>query len=91
MRNLKDKIEKRVKAEAEYILNTESTIREVAKYFGVSKSTVHKDLTQRIHSVSPVMAKGARIILDYNKSMRHIRGGISTKRRWQDIDTREVA
>lgn len=88
MSKVKNNIEKRVKAEAKYIINSEATIRDVAKYFGVSKSTVHRDLTKLIHNISPTMARNAKIILEYNKSIRHIRGGRSTKNKW---DNREVA
>jgi putative DeoR family transcriptional regulator (stage III sporulation protein D) len=91
MSKLQERIEKRVRAEAEFMISSESTLRTVAKYFGVSTSTVHRDLTQRIKSINPTMAKGARIILDYNKSIRHLRGGFSNKNKWKNIDTREVA
>ena len=91
MSNLQERIEKRVKAEAEFIISSESTIRNVAKHFGVSKSTVHKDLTERIKLISPTMAKGTRIILEYNKSIRHLRGGLSNKNKWKNRDTRDVA
>lgn len=91
MSKLQERIEKRVKAEAEFMITSESTLRDVAKYFGVSTSTVHRDLTKRIKSINPTMAKGTKIILEYNKSIRHLRGGFSNKNKWKNTDTREVA
>nr|DAV25058.1 MAG TPA: Stage III sporulation protein D [Caudoviricetes sp.] len=91
MSKVKERIEKRVRAEAEFIISSESTIRDVAKYFGVSKSTVHRDLTERIKSISPIMARGTKIILEYNKSIRHLRGGLSNKNKWRNKDVRDVA
>lgn len=91
MSNLRERIEKRVKAEAEFIISSETTIRNVAKRFGVSKSTVHKDLTERLKSINPAMARGTRIILEYNKNIRHLRGGLSTRNKWRNKDMRDVA
>ncbi|HHY11750.1 MAG TPA: sporulation transcriptional regulator SpoIIID [Firmicutes bacterium] len=67
----------------EYIKDTQSTVREAARIFGVSKSTVHKDVTERLPKIRPQLAKLVREILDVNKAERHIRGGEATKRKYQ--------
>jgi putative DeoR family transcriptional regulator (stage III sporulation protein D) len=68
---------------AEYILETKSTVRQAAKKFGVSKSTVHKDVTERLTQINASLAAEARKILDLNKSERHIRGGQATREKYQ--------
>ncbi|OEF99807.1 sporulation transcriptional regulator SpoIIID [Vulcanibacillus modesticaldus] len=62
-----------------YILETRNTVRAIAKEFGVSKSTVHKDLTERLPEINPELANQVKEILEYHKSIRHIRGGEATK------------
>ena len=62
-----------------YIVETRNTVRTIAKEFGVSKSTVHKDLTERLPEINPELANQVKGILDYHKSIRHIRGGEATK------------
>ena len=64
------------------MIETKATVRQTAKKFGVSKSTVHKDLTSRLVQVNPGLAAEARIILDVNKSERHIRGGMATREKY---------
>lgn len=76
---LKGYIEERAIKMAQYIVDNKATVRQAAKAFGISKSTVHKDITQRLASFSPALAAEARKILDINKSERHIRGGLATK------------
>ncbi|MEF9952976.1 MAG: sporulation transcriptional regulator SpoIIID [Clostridium sp.] len=76
---MKDYIEDRVLEIANYIIDSRSTIRHAAKKFGVSKSTVHKDITERLPRINPQVAVEAKFILDHNKSERHIRGGKATK------------
>ena len=66
----------------EYIRDTGSTVRATAKRFGLSKSTVHKDVTDRLLQVNPELANEARKVLDVNKSERHIRGGLATKEKY---------
>jgi putative DeoR family transcriptional regulator (stage III sporulation protein D) len=78
-KNLTAYIEERAKRVAEYIINGRTTVREAAKKFGVSKSTVHKDLTIVLVRVDMKLAKEARNILEINKSERHIRGGLATR------------
>ena len=63
-----------------YIIASKATVRETAKKFGISKSTVHKDLTERLTKIDPILAKKARSVLDVNKMERHIRGGLATRK-----------
>ena len=76
---MKDYIEERAVEIAEYIIETKATVRQTAKKFGVSKSTVHKDCTERLEQINPSLASEARKVLDVNKQERHIRGGLATK------------
>lgn len=75
-------IPERVKMEAEYILQTGATVRTCAAHFGVSKSTVHKDVTDRLKDIDEGLWNGVREVLDKNLSERHIRGGIATKNKY---------
>lgn len=79
---MKDYIEERVLALAEYILMTNATVRSTAKKFKVSKSTVHKDVTERLQEISPSLAAEVKAVLDINKAERHIRGGLATKEKY---------
>ena len=79
---MSDYIKKRVLEESIYIINTENTIREVAKKFNVSKSTVHKDLTDRLKEIDNEVYIKVSNILKYHLDIRHIRGGESTKRKY---------
>lgn len=79
---MKDYIEERAINIAVYIINNNATVRQTAKAFGVSKSTVHKDVTDRLLQVNPTLATEARKVLDINKSERHIRGGLATKEKY---------
>ena len=76
---MKEYIEERAVAIANYIIDYHATVRQTAKKFGISKSTVHKDVTDRLEHINPSLAARARVILDINKSERHIRGGLATK------------
>ena len=67
---------------ARYIIDNNTTVRQAAKHFGISKSTVHKDVTERLVQVNPSLAAEARKVLDVNKSERHIRGGLATKEKY---------
>ena len=78
-----DDIEKRVCELAVYMIETNATVRQTAKQFGISKSTVHKDLQNRLPRCNPVLYEQVRIVLNHNKSERHIRGGMATKRKYQ--------
>ena len=66
-----------------YIIENKATVRAAAKAFGVSKSTVHKDLTERLPHVNPGLFRQVRVLLDLNKAERHIRGGLATKRKYR--------
>lgn len=79
---MKEYIEKRALDIAEYIIAHNATIRQTAKQFGVSKSTVHKDLTERLPQINPSLAGDARKVLEVNKAERHIRGGMATKEKY---------
>ncbi|ADL52733.1 sporulation transcriptional regulator SpoIIID [Clostridium cellulovorans] len=83
---MKDYIEDRVLDVAKYIITSKATIRKTAKVFGVSKSTIHKDMTERLPQINPQIAEEAKIILDLNKSERHIRGGKATKLKYKAIE-----
>ena len=67
---------------AKYIIENNATVRQTAKQFGISKSTVHKDVTERLPQINPALAKTARKVLDVNKSARHIRGGLATREKY---------
>ena len=80
---MKDYIEDRVLALAEYVLATGTTVRVAARHFKVSKSTVHKDLTERLEELNPVLAQQVRPVLAANKAERHIRGGLATREKYR--------
>lgn len=82
---MKDYIRERVKEVANYIYETKATVRQTAKIYGVSKSTIHKDVTERLNKVDPEMAKKVKNVLEYNKSERHIRGGEATRKKYQQM------
>ncbi len=67
----------------EYIIETGATVRAAAKKFHVSKSTVHKDVSDRLRSVNPQLYKEVRHVLEVNKAQRHIRGGIATREKYR--------
>lgn len=69
----------------EYIIENRSTVRAAAEQFGISKSTVHKDVTERLERLSPVLYPQVREILEENKRERHIRGGLATKRKYEKL------
>ena len=79
---MKPYIEKRAIEIGTYIVDKSATVRQAAKAFGVSKSTVHKDVAERLPQIDMVLAKEARAVLDLNKSERHIRGGMATKEKY---------
>ena len=80
---MKDYIAERVLNIANYMIESGCTVRSAASRFGVSKSTVHKDISERLKYINPALADMARTILDTNKSERHLRGGIATKLKYQ--------
>lgn len=79
---MKGYIEERAVKVAQYIVDNNATVRQTAKMFGISKSTIHKDVSYRINYINPSLASEARKVLDINKSERHIRGGMATKEKY---------
>lgn len=89
-----DYIKERTIKIGRYIVETRKTVRTIAKEFGVSKSTVHKDLTERLPEINQELANEVKEILDYHKSIRHLRGGEATKVKYQksaDPKSKKVA
>ena len=78
-------VEDRAVELANYITNNNSTVRCAAKQFGISKSTVHTDVTKRLQGINPSLYCEVRKILDENKAQRHIRGGIATKHKYESL------
>ena len=70
---------------AHYIIDSKDTVRGAAKKFGISKSTVHKDVSERLKKMNPSLAREVRRILDENKAERHIRGGMATKLKYSHL------
>ena len=79
---LKDYIEERAVEVAVFIIENNATVRQAAKKFGISKSTVHKDCTDRLQQIHPALAKEVRNVLEVNKQERHISGGMATKEKY---------
>jgi putative DeoR family transcriptional regulator (stage III sporulation protein D) len=82
---VKDYIEERVLEIADYIIETGSTVRDAAKVFKVSKSTVHKDVSERLPIINPIVWDKVRQVLEQNKAERHIRGGLATQRKYKNM------
>ncbi|MCL2816983.1 MAG: sporulation transcriptional regulator SpoIIID [Clostridiales bacterium] len=80
---MQDYIQKRVLEISDYILESQATVRQTATVFGVSKSTVHKDVTERLPQINEMVALRVRDILDNNKAERHLRGGEATKKKYK--------
>lgn len=80
---MKDGLEKRACDLAVYMIETGATVRSAAVHFGISKSTVHKDLTERLVHCNRTLYEQVRQVLDVNKQERHIRGGMATKRKYK--------
>ncbi len=72
----------------QYIIENRATVRSAAKKFGISKSTVHKDVSERLKKENPLLYKDVKNILEINKQERHIRGGLATKRKYSEIAER---
>ncbi|MFT8872966.1 MAG: sporulation transcriptional regulator SpoIIID [Sporolactobacillus sp.] len=78
-----DYIKERTIKIGKHIVETKKTVRVIAKEFGVSKSTVHKDLTERLPNINPELANEVKDVLDYHKAIRHLRGGEATRLKYQ--------
>ena len=83
MVNLLSKLEERTRDLAVYLVENRATVRGAAERFGISKSTVHKDLTERLPRLDPALWAQVRQLLDWNKAQRHIRGGLATRRKYR--------
>ncbi len=80
-----DEIENRAKMFATYIIQTGATVRTTAKVFDISKSTVHKDVAERLEKFNPSLAEQVKKVLEQNKLERHLRGGMATKLKYSKI------
>ena len=80
---MKEYIEERAIEIATYIVENNATVRQTAKQFGVSKSTVHKDVAERLQTVNPQLYGQVRHVLEVNKAQRHIRGGLATREKYR--------
>ena len=79
---MKDIVEERAIELGEYIVENKATVRAAAKQFGVSKSTVHMDVSKRLERMNPQLFSEVREVLDVNKAQRHIRGGLATREKY---------
>lgn len=80
---MRTNIEERAVSLARYIVDNRATVRAAAKHFGISKSTVHKDLSDRLQRINEPLYTQVKEVLDFNKSERHIRGGLATRRKYK--------
>ncbi len=78
-----DYIKERAIRIGQHVIETRKTVRKIAKEFGVSKSTVHKDLTERLPEINPELASQVKEVLEYHKSIRHLRGGEATRQKYK--------
>ena len=83
-------IEERAVELAHYIIETKDTVRGAAKKYGISKSTVHKDVSERLKKINPGLAKEVREILEENKAERHKRGGLATKLKYSHLKEKKM-
>lgn len=83
-------IHDRACALAVYMIETGGTVRSAAAKFGISKSTVHKDLLEKLPKINPELYRRVRIVLDRNKAERHIRGGIATREKYRKTQTKLI-
>ena len=82
---MKGLVEERAAMLGKYIIESKATVRKAAQKFGISKSTVHKDVSQRLKYINPKLYKEVKFILQLNKSQRHIRGGLATKKKYINL------
>ncbi len=81
-------VKERCERAALYIIETKATVRATAQKFGTSKSTVHKDVTERLERINPTLWRAVTEVLSVNKKERHLRGGEATRRKYMDIKKR---
>ena len=82
---MKDIVEERAVELGQYIIESKATVRSAAKKFGVSKSTVHKDVSERLKYVNPQLYNQVKAVLEINKAQRHIRGGMATRKKYKGL------
>lgn len=82
---MKNIVEERAVELGEYIVENKATVRAAAKEFGISKSTVHMDVAERLRKINPVLYQEVRSVLEINKAQRHIRGGLATKEKYRKL------
>ena len=82
---MKSLVESRAIELGEYIVESGATVRQAAKKFGISKSTVHKDVSERLKYIDPQLQRRVKAVLDVNKAQRHIRGGMATKQKYSEV------
>ena len=82
---MKQAVEERAIELGEYIIESRATVRLTAKKFGISKSTVHKDVSQRLQNLNPALYIEVKEVLEYNKAERHLRGGLATKNKYLNL------
>lgn len=87
---MKDYMEERVLIFSKYIVENNATVRDTAKKFGISKSTVHKDVTQRLKEMNFDLYEKVRFVLNKNKAERHIRGGMATKKKYENEHIKNI-
>ena len=87
---MREDIENRCISLAKYIVRTGATVRQAAREFGMSKSSVHKDMHERLRSIHPGLYAEVREILDYHHAVRHLRGGAATRERWKMIREKKM-
>ncbi len=80
---MKGFVEQRAVELGEYIIQSKATVRKTAKKLGISKSTVHKDVSERLKKVNPQLYREVKSVLEINKAQRHIRGGMATRRKYK--------
>lgn len=83
-------VEKRCIDLGHYIVETKATVRQAAMVFGISKSTVHNDVTKRLTVINPLLCSEVKEVLEENKAQRHIRGGLATKRKYSKINNDNI-
>lgn len=83
-------VEKRCIDLGHYIVETKATVRQAAMVFGISKSTVHNDVTKRLAVINPLLCSEVKEVLEENKAQRHIRGGLATKRKYSKINNENI-
>lgn len=86
---MKGNIEQRCIHLGQYIIENGATVRNAAKIFGISKSTVHKDVTERLKYVNHALFNEVKVVLNENKAERHIRGGIATRKKYSEIKKKQ--